>query len=233
MKALSLVGYKKSGKTGLLVELAKEMARRGLSTASVKFSHGPFDKADTDTSKLMKVSKVVAGMSEAETAVFWPGKRYLLDLLPMMDADVLLIEGGKNLGWLPRVLLLKEEADARTLGPDLALATFGKVKVPGLPDLDSVSDLADLVLERGFALPGLDCGTCGNETCRGLAGLIVSGKAGIEDCKASSPDMNITVNGKTLGLNPFVKNIIAGSIRGMLVNLKGYGPGRIEISMDA
>jgi molybdopterin-guanine dinucleotide biosynthesis protein B len=230
MIAVSLNGYKKSGKTLASVELCKSLKERGLKVGAAKFSAHGFDREGTDTSRLLQVCDAVTGISGGETAVFWKKPRHLQDLLPLLDADVLVVEGGKLLSWLPRVLLLNDPSEAGDLDRGLALAVYGEQPAAGLPAINDPETLADLVLERGFALPGLDCGECGREDCAGLAREIVSGEASIADCRASASAVSVTVGGVRLAMNPFVEGIVSGTIRGMLGGLKGYAPGsRVEI----
>lgn len=232
MRAVSVIGFKDSGKTGAAVALAAKLKELGHRVATVKFSGSGFDKADTDTDRLLAASHVTAGISDEQSAVFWPERKFLHDLLPLFDADILVVEGGKDLGWLPRILVLREPADAEPLDGGLALGTFGELGSEGLPGFADAGAAAEAVLSQGFALPGLDCGACGRVDCRGLALDIVAGKAEPEECIASNSDMTITVNGAQVALNPFVRDIIAGSLKGMLKSLKGYAPGRVEIVLD-
>jgi len=233
MKAVSIVGYKKSGKTTLAVDLCRALGLQGYAVAAAKFSHQGFDKIDGDTSRLAEVCSAVVGLSGQETCLLWPGKRYLPDIVPLLQADVLVVEGGKALNNLPRIILPGPEGPIEKLRPELALACFGSVEVQGLTCIRDIGTLAELVLARGFYLPGLDCGACGRDDCGQMARDIVAGQAGIEDCVAMHSELKVTVNGAPLGLNPFVSSIVAGGIKGMLSQLKGYGPGSIEISLES
>lgn len=235
LKAISIVGFKKSGKTGLVLELIRSLRARGLRVGAAKFSHHELDAPDTDTARMTQAGASTVGLGGSGAAVFWPERRFLPDLIPLLGADVLIVEGGKSLGWLPRVLCLRDPVEAADLTPDLALAVWGKVPAPsgfGLPVLTDVEALADLVLDRGFALPGLDCSACGRESCAALAGEIVAGRAGSADCLAGQGGLRITVNGVPLGLGPFVERVAASTIRGLLAELKGYAPGRVDITLD-
>lgn len=233
MKAISLVGYKKTGKTSLLIELCKLFKERGISVAVAKMSHDNFDKGDSDTDKVAQYAEAVAGLTEEESMLIWPSKKYLPDLLPLMKAEVLLVEGGKNLEYLPRILLLKGPEEFTDLHKDLALAVWGDHGISSLPNLTNISSLADIILEKGFFLPGLDCGSCGREGCGQLAKEIVAGQARPDDCQALQSDFDIKLNGQSLAMNHFVRDIIAGSLQGMLANLKGYVPGStIDIHME-
>ena len=227
MKGVSIVGFKNAGKTTTLGILADVLESRGLRLGIAKFTHHGLDMPGKDTAWLMKPGRAVAGLGAEEATLFWPHRRHLPDLLPLMPADMLLVEGGKGLGWLPRILCLKEVNDAPTLTPELALATYGEISLPGLPHFtaESLDRLADLIEEKAFILPGLDCGECGFAACAGLAARIVAGEAGIKDCTAKASTLEITVNGQPIGLNPFTTSIILGSVKGMLSTLKGYAPG--------
>ncbi|MFK4764600.1 molybdopterin-guanine dinucleotide biosynthesis protein MobB [Desulfobaculum sp. SPO524] len=229
MIAISIVGYKDTGKTTLAVKLGEELRSRGIRAAAAKFSHHELDAPGTDTARLREAYGTCAGLWESGAILTWDGKRYLPDIAPLMDCEVLVVEGGKSLGWLPRVMLLRSIADAGTLDQGLAVATYGEVSVPGMTHLTDVAALADCVLEQGFALPGLDCGSCGREDCATLAREIVSGKVTENSCKARKNGMEVTVGGVPVGMNDFVRGIISGSILGMLRELKGVGGGDVEI----
>lgn len=232
MKAIAIVGTKNSGKTGLCIKLAETLADMGHKVVAAKHTRHHFDKADTDTDKLRRVCSGVIGICPDETFVSWPGEKSLPDMLALMKADVLIVEGGKDLNYLPRVLTLKEDDDLKRLSPELALATFGRFEANGLPHLTDIKDLARLAMDKGFILPGLDCGACGFTECGGLAEKIVSGLAGIKDCKSLNSDISVTVGGAKAPMNPFVAGTFQAVIAAMLSQLKGLAPGKVKISMD-
>lgn len=232
MRAVNLVGFKKSGKTTLALSLAAEFKRRGIKAAVAKCTHNPaLDRGDTDSDRLFAAYGQCAALAGAETQITWNSPRYLADLLPLLNCEVLVVEGCKPLAWLPRIILPRSPEEAAELAPELALGTYGPVEIPGLIRLADPAAVAEAVLERGFALPGLDCGSCGRTDCRGLARDIVAGKAAPKDCQARRADMKITVNGTELALSPFVADILSGGILGMLRTLKGFTPGKVNISI--
>jgi len=236
MKAVSIVGFKKSGKTTLTRKLAEALEARGKSVTIAKFTHSGLTKPETDTGVFIKENRTVIGLSEPECAINWGEKKMLPDLLPLAQADYLLIEGGKTLGWLPRVILLREPQEQEALDRGLAIASFGDLGATDLPNFTdaTLEELVDCIEEKGFMLPALDCGACGEEKCEVIAQKIVAGKATMKACKSiNNASMSITVNGSPVGLNPFVENIIRGSIEGMLGSLKGYTPGsKVEIKIS-
>lgn len=236
MKAVSIVGYKKSGKTTLTRKLADALEARGKSVTIAKFTHSGLSTPDTDTGNFAKENRTVIGLSEKECAIHWGEKKMLPDVLPLAQADYLLIEGGKTLSWLPRVILLRALEEQEALDRGLAIASFGDLGAAKLPNYTdaTLEELVDCIEEKGFMLPALDCGACGEETCEVIAQKIVAGKATMKACKSvNNASMSITVNGSPVGLNPFVENIIRGSIEGMLGSLKGYAPGsKVEIKIS-
>jgi molybdopterin-guanine dinucleotide biosynthesis protein B len=236
MKAVNVVGFKNTGKTTLCVELLRELSSQGLACSALKFTHqAGLDKQGTDTAKLMEVCQAVGAVGEAESAMFWKGKRTFMDMLPMLGGDMLVVEGGKPLGVLPRIVIARTAAEARELGAGeggLAIAVYGPEGVDGVPAVTDLVALARLAAERAFLLPGLDCGGCGREDCRALAVEIVAGRARPEDCAAMGGEISVTVNGAPLGLNPFVARILNAGIAAMLGELKGYSPGDTVIRLN-
>jgi molybdopterin-guanine dinucleotide biosynthesis protein B len=233
MRAIAVVGFKKSGKTTLALELAEALKKQGLSVTLVKHSHHGFDeKADTDTARFRAQADMVVGFSPGGSFVSWPGERSLAELIPLITTDFIVMEGGKTLGLMPRIIIAGDEATARELDPELALAAYGDHALDDLMATRDVAGLARIAAKAGFLLPGLDCGACGRENCRGLAADIVAEKATVADCKAMNNSIRISVGGQPLPLNPFVERILRSGILGMLSELKGYTPGKVDIRIE-
>ena len=228
---VQVLGFKKSGKTALCEALVAHFAGTGHAPCALKCTHNPgIDKADTDTDRFLAHCRTVGAMAGKESALFWNDPRKVSDLIAMLDGEVLVMEGGREFAVSPRVLVLREPGEAASLSdPELVLGTYGPVAAPGLPRFDSVEAVAAAVLEKGFVLPGLDCGACGREGCGALAAEILAGKATPGDCATTRVSMTITVGGRQLTVNPFVERIIASGLRGMLSELKGFSSGPIEI----
>ncbi|WP_045220239.1 molybdopterin-guanine dinucleotide biosynthesis protein MobB [Desulfonatronum thioautotrophicum] len=252
-RAMGFVGFHNSGKTTLVVRVAEQLRRLGHRVGIIKSSHHPFDlgpsktslgtsqdnsqKNSQDTSRLAATGCAVAGIDPRQTLLVRPEPLPILSAWSLLDADILLIEGGKGLGFLPRIILQRTEPgstdDPKTLDSGLALAVWEAGGPSEVPVLTTVEAVTDLVLQRGFLLPALDCGACGRKDCRTLAQDIVAGLATPEDCRAMSEELSVRVNGVQLGMNPFVASIMASTIRGMLCQLKGYAPGTIDIHLES
>jgi molybdopterin-guanine dinucleotide biosynthesis protein B len=231
--AVSIVGFKKSGKTTLVLDLAKELTARGRKVGAVKFTHHGLDANGTDTARFAEECVSVAGIGPREVSLRWNAARQLQDVLPLLGADIILVEGGKSLTWLPRIVALGTDEDESSLSSGLALASWGSGSLPGVRRAESIAELAALVEERGFALPGLDCGGCGRVSCHELAQEIVVGKVSPNACVALRPKLCIRVGGQQLSLNPFIDRLVTATLRGLLTELKGNIPGqRVEIFLD-
>jgi len=231
MKGVQILGFKKSGKTTLCEALLKQFSQMGLSASALKCTHNPgLDKEDTDTDRFLPYCRAVGAIAGQESALFWNGARDIADMVSLLAGDVLVMEGGREHALAPRVLVLNHASEAEKLSePGLVLGVFGPVAVPGLPHVETVEELAGLVLEKGFVLPGLDCGACGREDCGGLAADILAGRATPGDCATRAATMTVTVGDRSLELNPFVERILTSGIRGLLAELKGFSPGPITI----
>ena len=163
MQAISIIGFSNSGKTTLISRLSECLEARGLKVAIAKHTHHELDKPDTDTALLMSPNRTIVGLSNTkdgggEAMIHWGHPCFLRDLVPLLDADILLVEGGKNIGWLPRILCLRTTPELLTalpegckaLHPELALATYGDNELPGLPSFtaEELDALVDLILEK-------------------------------------------------------------------------------------
>lgn len=233
LKALAVVGFKKSGKTSLVMEMARELSARGRRVAALKFSHHTLDLGRNDTARLAGECVAVAGIGPGETSLYWSRARQVQDVLPLLNADIVLVEGGKSLTWLPRIVVLGTAEDESGLGNGLALATWGPGSLDEARPAKSIAELATLADERGFTLPGLDCGACGRASCLDLAREIVAGAVTPHACMAMRPQLAVRVGGQALSLNPFIDRVLTSTLRGLLQEFKGYVPGqKVEISFE-
>lgn len=235
MKGVQILGFKKTGKTALCMALLEKIKERGLRPCALKFTHNPnLDKEDTDTDLFLTHCQAVGMLSGQESAVFWNVPRPLPDLLSLLSGDILVMEGGRSQVVSPRVLVLNDPKDAAALtDPGLVLGVFGNVTVPGLAQIPDLDALLDLLLDKGFVLPGLNCGFCGRKDCGALAAEIVAGQAQSADCAVLSEDFSVRIGGAELSMNPFVGRVIRASILGMLGELRGFRPGSVEIRFGA
>jgi len=234
MKAVGIIGHKDSGKTSLIQALARELRDRGHRVAVVKHSSHGIDLQGKDTARLRESADQVAFISPVESVILWKRSRKLEEILPHLDADILLLEGFKAEQTFPKIVCLRGEPEDRHLFDGLAICAVGPahqlggISVP-LMGGDEIGKIADLVEEKAFKLANLNCRACGHESCYGLALEIVAGSKTIEDCVSLQPATQASVNGRPLPMNPFVSRLVQSAIVGMLSQLKGFSAGEIEI----
>ena len=236
MRAIGVVGYHNSGKTTLASALARELRDRGCTVAAVKHASERVDLQGKDTARLAEVANPIGFISADQSGILWRGAKRLEDLYPHLKADLLIIEGFKGEKTFPKIACLTGQPQDANLFDGLVICAVGPtpsglvVHVPVL-GLDDIREIADLVIEKAFKLPRLDCKGCGHDTCYELAQEIVRGTRTISDCVSLDPETVVTIDGELLPTNPFISRIIESTIRGALSPLKGYSEGRIEVKI--
>jgi len=158
MKVFGIVGWKNSGKTGLMERLVSEFTARGLRVSTVKHAHHSFDVdcpgKDSDRHRVAGAQQVLlssanrwALMSELRGAPEPPLAELLEKLSPV---DLVLIEGYK------RDSHLKVEAHRAETGQPLIASDDASIRavasdepLPGLSvpvlDLDDTKGIADFI----------------------------------------------------------------------------------------
>jgi molybdopterin-guanine dinucleotide biosynthesis protein B len=237
MRAVGIIGYKKSGKTSLLVSLARELTNRGYTISTVKHVSCDLDLPETDTTLHKEFANQVAAISPQESAIFFRDSLNLEEMLNYLKADFILIEGFKKERTYPKIVCLRPGDDLETILDGLEICLVGsrpdsQLDVPLLDADGDISEITDLVEKKAFKLPNLDCEACGYKTCYELALQIVKGNKTTEDCRSLYANMQIKINDRIMPVKPFVVDMVGNTITGMLSSLKGYGKGRIEIVID-
>ena len=230
---LGIYGETKSGKTTLVERLIGALREKGYKVGSVKNIHVEDFTIDTEGKDTWKHSRagaeVVVARSKDEAA-FLVNK----DLAPedvisiikkIIELDVLLVEGF----WdddSPKIALGEVEEK-----PNTVFRYRNKFKEVLDYTINGIE--AERVLKK---LPGLDCGKCGMEKCTELAQSILKNERTFEDCYYfSEKKISLEVDGKSIPLGKFAKDIVAGTIAGMVSSLKGVEEGkdiRIEIKSE-
>ncbi|XPV76975.1 MAG: molybdopterin-guanine dinucleotide biosynthesis protein MobB [Desulfovibrio sp.] len=233
MIAANITGFKNSGKTTLTALLAAELRSRGHRVAALKNSHHDYNTtAGTDTEQLLENADISGGSFADRTLLQFDKKLFITDLIPLIDADILLLEGGKSTGCMPRIVITDSnltQEETEQLHLDRAIYTLAKTD--GTPSPAVIAEIASCIEKDAFLLPNLNCGGCGRENCAGLTADIVADNAKLKDCIALHGDISIDIDGTPVSVNPFVADIFKAGITGMLAQLKGYRKGDITITI--
>ena len=234
MKAVGIVGFKKSGKTTLLMRLSQELSTRGYRVAAIKHTPLHINFPETDSSKLRAYASFVAAIGQEETEIIIKGEKSIEDILAYCDSDIVLIEGFKREKTFPKIVCVKDEADKNELfdGLQLFTASFdGGGADFAITKDNHIKEMATIVIEKAFKLPGLNCADCGYQNCYELAKEIVKGKTTVDACVSSHPPISIQVNGSGLALNAFTAHLFKTTVMAMVSALKGARKGPVEIKI--
>ena len=239
MKATGIIGYKNSRKTSLVMSLARELTHRGLTVSSVKHSSCSLDLPETDTAIHKKYARQAAAITATESAIFFQESMTLENMFSYLEADLVLIEGFKKERTFPKIVCLRPGDAPETLMDGLEICVVGAspdtqldTDVPVLDVKKDIGRIADLVMEKAFKLPNMDCEACGYKTCYEMAIQIVNGNETIDACRSLNADVEIKIDGRVIPAKPFISDLVKNTITGMLSSLKGYRKGKIEIKIE-
>lgn len=213
MRIVAIVGFSETGKTRLSARLIMDLRRRGLRVAAVKrCAHGfSLDTEGKDSADFAAAgAEGVALVSPEGWAAFGSAAdadAALLAARLFPDADVVIIEGGKDVRGIPKIEVLRA----------------GVSEIPVSPAAELVALVSDLPTEGVAAVP-----VFGPDDVAGVADLILS----LEE--ANMADIRLEVDGREVNLNPFVRTFIEKTLLGMVTSLSGVDPDpkRISIVVD-
>lgn len=210
MKIVAVVGYSETGKTRLAVRLIGELRRRGRRVSAVKrCSHGfSLDTEGKDTADFSAAgADSVAMVSPEGWAALGCAPDVDASLLAARlfpEADVVLIEGGKDVRGTRKIEVLRA----------------GVSDIPASPAGELVAVVTDGPPPAGTAAP-----VFGPDDIAGLADLILSLEEG------DMAEITLEVDGREVNLNPFVRTFIEKTVLGMVTSLSGIDPEPKRISL--
>jgi molybdopterin-guanine dinucleotide biosynthesis protein B len=243
-KAVSVIGFKNSGKTIVVESLVRELTNRGYHVGTIKHTaeNVPLDTPGKDTWRHREAgSKVTAILHDTSAALFIDNYLSLTDVIAKMGSfDFLIIEGFKSKDTTAKIIVPRNPQEKIELsdGLEIAIANltelyFGEEKIPIVPIEDS-NRLTDIVEAKAFSiLAGLNCGGCGYQDCKNLAEAILAGEAVAKNCVGYSHDFSLSVDGAMIPLGPFVQSAFRNVVIGFVRSLKGVDePKRVELNFE-
>ncbi|UCE36407.1 MAG: molybdopterin-guanine dinucleotide biosynthesis protein B [Thermoplasmata archaeon] len=216
---LGIYGKSKSGKTSLISRLIGELKKKGYKVGSIKNIHQKGFTIDTEGKDTWEHTQagaqVVVARSEDEVAFLVNYSMSPSEVTAIIEGmaglDIVLVEGY----WeddSPKVAVgeIEEKPNTVLRYKD----NFDKILGFAFEGIEE-----ERVLKQ---LPGLDCGKCGMDTCKQLAGGIRNDENTFEDCYYfSEKRVSLEVGGNEIPLGKFAKEMVAGTIAGMVSSLKG------------
>ena len=241
---VSVVGFKKSGKTRVIESLIKELTKRGYEIGTVK--HGSethtVDTPRKDTWRHMQAGSMASAiLTSGGSAFFLKKPLSISDAIPFLGKkDFIILEGFKSLDTVARIIVLKDVEDVKSLsnGVEIAILAPPNIEPTSLKTeapiirIDEVEKLADLVEAKAFPfLNGFNCKSCGYRSCAQLAQAIVrEGEKASKCVYMNEGNVKLIVNGRDIPVKGFVQDFMARTVLGMISSLKGVEkPKRIEL----
>ena len=252
MKAFSIIGTTKSGKTTTIEKMIKELIRRGFSVGSIKEIHYEKFAIDTEGTNTYRHTaagaEVVTARGYNETDILFPAQLPVDEILRFYTQDYVVMEGVSDYN-VPVILCAHDlieleehktkEYFRRVFAVSGVIANSGNGDFEGIPIINAksnISTLVEITAEKVFdILPDFDpecCSECGYD-CRELTARILREVSVRDDCRLSEAGITVSIDGKKIGMVPFVQNIMQDTIKAMVSNLKGYRKGKkIEIILN-
>lgn len=226
---VAVYGNSDSGKTELVVDLLEEYGEDGLDVCTIK--HTPSDTSLDDRGKdswrhRKGGAKLIVFSSEVETDFILPEEMKLEDIVEKVDklgdCDLVIAEGYKDRD-VPKVAVGEIEEKNGTIA-----------RFEGDHDELREAINRELELKRIESdLPGLDCGRCGYDSCRGLAESIYSGENQLSDCEVrEEKTVELQVDGEEVPLENFPALMLEKGVKGMLQSLKGVDENVDRVSLE-
>lgn len=240
MKALTVIGTTKTGKTTTIENIIKELKRRKYSVGSVKEIHNEkfaIDSEGTNTYRHRAAgAEVVTARGHYETDIMYQQKLSIEEILGFYNQDYVIMEGVEDYN-VPVILCAEKTEDLekhekkdyfeRVFAVSGVISnTAGVFKdLPIINPKTSSIELVDLINEKVFEIlpdfPAECCSLCGYD-CRTLSARILKGLSKRSDCRIEKSKIILKIGEEKIKIVPFVRSILNDTIIALVKNLKGY-----------
>lgn len=214
MKIVSVVGTKDTGKTLLVTKIIEELVKRGFKVGSIKHVGHGLDVQGKDTWKHREAGADVVVGTNDETFFLLKEKLQLDHILELTKnlkkLDYIVIEGFKTSNYAKiSVTDFKDEYTLENVDPFSI-------------NENKLKSLVDLIEERTYGMFfQMNCRDCGFKGCNDMAQAIVRGESKENACyMKKEKNVELTVGGIEIPMNPFVQKFVKNTIVGMIKALK-------------
>ena len=229
IKALALRGGDDAARGDLAEKICRELERRRFSTALWK------QEREEELPDSGGPAAVIIKGSPSKRQITWQKPLDLIEMLPYIHADYIIFD--HYVHGLPHLLLSPGDPDR------FALASTGGEDFSGLgrPVFTADSDFSGLmdfiVGSTPPLLPFPDgnpcCKGCGHDDCIQFLPSLLNGEKSLKDCVLQSADLEIKVNGQSMQLVKFVRDIARDINLAFLGTLDGFERNSVvEIIID-
>ena len=246
MKIFSVIGYTLTGKTTTIENIIKELKNRGYTIGTIKeihFEKFKMDKEGTNTYRHMESGpELVTARGYYETDILFPRQLSIDEILKFYTQDYVIIEGAVDYK-MPVILCAQNEEEIRERLNENVFVISGKISdslsefnnIPVISGIKEIRLIVDLIEKKVYEklpdYPPECCSKCGYD-CRTLGIRILKGLSKREDCVISKRNIVLKIDGKVIGMVPFVQDILFDVVEAVVKNLQGYDRGKtIEIKM--
>ncbi len=244
-RIVAVVGFKGAGKTRLIENLVRCLSSKGYRVGTLKHStpHHPLDTPGKDTWRHREAgAEASAVIADGRAAIFIDRPLSLAEALDTLGPlDLVVLEGFKSVGYIPRILVVKALDEVKELSNGLEIAIVSQNSLEELDvevltlGFNDVEKLASIVEEKAIPLlPGFNCGRCGYDSCRELALATLRGRAEPSRCvHLQAGDVELRVDGRRVSLNPYVRSVFKSVLQALIGTLKGCETAKhIEIRVE-
>jgi sulfur carrier protein ThiS adenylyltransferase len=162
MKIFAVVGPSRSGKTTLIARLIPELRSRGLKVGVIKHTQKDvsLDSEGKDTWTFTEAGAETVGIVTSSRAAVFLRTAPSVEALArrfFADSDIVLVEGGKAIGGLKKISLVREDAERIAVSPDELLVVVSDGSAAGaMPVLRTAQtkELADLLVATPLPASG-------------------------------------------------------------------------------
>ena len=235
MRAITVKGYKKTGKTTTVMRIIEELVRRGYSVGSSKDTHFEgfaMDQENTDSWRHAKAgASTVTIVASEETDVLFHHRRGLSEIISLFEEDFLVSEGEDDQGF-PNIITGKSVQDLDARRDEHTIGFSGIIssemeEYDGLPVIDATRDigrLVDLIEEKSAEL-SLEKSAVTDAVKSAETGAVKSAERSAEMKEAGEKELVLKFNGEDVPMVPFVESILKETVLGLVKSLKGYEEG--------
>lgn len=237
---------RKRGKTSLATRVVSDLISRGYVVGVVKHSSHDVDVATKDSRRYVSAGAKEVLVSSGNVGVlFYSG--WVDDLessLRYLSTPVVVVEGFKESSVGDAIVIVNDLREFQELSrvvhdiiavvsedEGVRLELSKSFEVFKKNDVSSIADLIEAKLLDFFEnqTPKTNCGYCGYETCRAFVKAYVTGKT--RWCPVKS-DVSLLIDGISVPMNPFVKNVLRSVVEGFISSLKKVSVSKKKIVIE-